>query len=111
MRELPGSWRAAAVAVLLAVTVAGLRARGTFSRTPDSALSGASRAVLVTALAVAEGFALIAFILLLAMARPRKSRRTTKSRPGGRPSRGGPRPSPYWRPWPSWSPRSRCSSP
>ena len=72
MRELPGSWRAAAVAVLLAVTVAGLRARGTFSRTPDSALSGASRAVLVTALAVAEGFALIAFILLLAMARPRK---------------------------------------
>jgi hypothetical protein len=72
MRELPGTWRAAAVAVLLAVTVAGLRARGTFSRTPDSALSGASRAFLLTTLAVAEGFALIAFILLLAMARPSK---------------------------------------
>jgi hypothetical protein len=86
MRELPGTsrastglsrtgvaWRVAAVAVLLAVTVAGLRARGAFSHTPQEALSGASRAVLVTALAVAEGIALVAFILVLAMARPQKN--------------------------------------
>jgi len=67
-----GAGRTAAVAVLLAVTAAGLRSRGAFSRVPDQALRGASGSVLATALIAAEGIALIAFILLLAMARPRR---------------------------------------
>jgi len=67
-----GAWRVAAVAVLLAVTAAGLRSHGTFSHAPDRALSGASGAVLATVLVAAEGVALIAFIVLLAMARPQR---------------------------------------
>lgn len=62
MRGLPGTsrtpagagraaaWRVAAVAVLLAVTTAGLRARGTSSHAPDRALAGAGGAVLATIL-------------------------------------------------------------
>lgn len=65
-----GARRVAAVAVLLAIAVVGLRARGTFSRTPDSAAAGASGTVLVIALAVAEGVAFVAFIVVLASARP-----------------------------------------
>ena len=67
-----GVGRTAAVAVLLAVAAAGLRSRGAFSRAPDEALRSASGAVLATALVAAEGIALIAFILLLALARPRR---------------------------------------
>ncbi len=62
----------AAVAVLLALAAVGLRARGTFSRTTDAAAAGASGAVLVTALAAAEGIAFIAFIVVLASARPQR---------------------------------------
>jgi hypothetical protein len=62
----------AAVAVLLAVTVVGFRAHGTFSHASGSALPGATGSVLVTALAVGEGIAVIAFILVFAMARPRR---------------------------------------
>jgi hypothetical protein len=64
------AWRVAAVAILLAVTVIGLRTHGTFSRTPNSAVAGANGALLVTLLAAGEGVALIAFILVLVMARP-----------------------------------------
>ena len=92
MRALPGTsrtparagrtdrtaaWRVAAVAVLLALTAAGLRSRGTFSHAPDRVLAGASGTVLATALAATEGVALVAFVLVLAMARPRR-----KPRPG-----------------------------
>ena len=87
MRGLPGTsrtrpragrtdrtatWRVAAVAILLALTAAGLRSRGTFSHAPDRALAGASGAVVATALTVTEGVALVAFVLVLAMARPRR---------------------------------------
>jgi len=87
MRALPGTsrtparagrtdrtaaWRVAAVAVLLALTAAGLRSRGAFSHAPDRVLAGASGTVLATALAVTEGVALVAFALVLMMARPRK---------------------------------------
>jgi hypothetical protein len=64
--------RVAAAGVLLGVTVIGLRARGTFSRTPDAAAAGASGTVLVTALAVAEGIALVAFIVVLVSVRPKR---------------------------------------
>jgi hypothetical protein len=67
-----GAWRVAAVAVLLAVTAAGLRSRGTFSHAPDRALAGASGAVLAAVLVAAECVALIAFVILLAMARPQR---------------------------------------
>ena len=87
MRALPGTsrtparagrtdrtaaWRVAAVAVLLALIAAGLRSRGAFSHAPDRVLAGASGTVLATALAVTEGVALVAFALVLMMARPRK---------------------------------------
>jgi len=62
--------RVAAVAVLLALAAVGLRAHGTFSRDISTADRAASGAVLATALAVAEGVGLVAFILVLAMARP-----------------------------------------
>jgi Domain of unknown function (DUF4129) len=64
--------RVAAVAILLALTAAGLRSRGTFSHAPDRALAGASGAVVATVLTVTEGVALVAFVLVLAMARPRR---------------------------------------
>jgi hypothetical protein len=69
-RTPAGPWRVAAVAVLLAVTVAGLRSRGPFSHAPDRALAGASGAVLAIVLGAAEGVALIAFVIVLAAARP-----------------------------------------
>ena len=86
MRALPGTsrtparagrtdrtaaWRVAVVAILLALTAAGLRSRGTFSHAPDRVLAGASGTVLAIALAVTEGVALVAFALVLVMARPR----------------------------------------
>jgi hypothetical protein len=49
-----------------------LRASGALSHKPNSVAAGASGAVLVTALAVAEGIAVIAFIGVLAMARPQR---------------------------------------
>jgi hypothetical protein len=81
MRDTPavsrsrGAWRVAAVAVLLAVTVIGLRAHGAFSHTPNSTAAGASGAVLVTVLAAGEGIAVIAFIVVLAMARPQREKK------------------------------------
>src|SRR6476469_2610111 len=105
MRALPGTsrtparagrtdrtaaWRVAAVAVLLALAAAGLRSRGTFSHAPDRVLAGASGTVLATALAVTEGVALVAFALVLVMARPRRQPRPDADEP--------PRP-----PFPGWA--------
>lgn len=107
MRALPGTsrtptgaggpdrtaaWRVAAVAVLLALTAAGLRSRGTFSHAPDRVLAGASGTVLAAALAATEGVALVAFALVLVMARPAGARR---GHPGTRPA---------WRSARAWRP-------
>jgi uncharacterized protein DUF4129 len=96
MRALPGTsrtptgagrtdrtapWRVAAVAVLLALTAAGLRSRGTFSHAPDRVLAGATGTVLATALAVTEGVALVAFALVLVMARPRRKPKPDEDEP------------------------------
>jgi hypothetical protein len=62
----------AVVAVLLAVTVTGLRARGTFAHGGNQTAAGASGAVLATALSAAEGLAVIAFIVVVASARPQR---------------------------------------
>src|SRR6266702_3987110 len=96
MRALPGTsrtparagrtgrtaaWRVAVVAVLLALTAAGLRSRGTFSHAPDRVLAGASGTVLATALAATEGVALVAFVLVLVMARPRRKPKLDEDEP------------------------------
>jgi hypothetical protein len=62
----------AAVAVLLVVTAVGLQARGTFARGQNQAVAGVSGAVLAIALSAAEGIAVIAFIVVLASARPQR---------------------------------------
>lgn len=62
----------AAVAVLLAVTVTGLRARGTFAHGANQTAAGASGAVLGIALSAAEGLAVIAFVIVVASARPQR---------------------------------------
>jgi len=53
------------------VAAAGLRARGTFSHTPDQAAAGPSGAALAIALSAAEGVAFIAFLVVLASIRYR----------------------------------------
>ena len=60
------------VAVLLAVAVTGLRARGTFAHGGNQTAAAASGAVLATVLSAAEGLAVIAFIVVLASARPQR---------------------------------------
>ena len=62
----------AAVAVLLAVTVTGLRARGTFAHGANQTAAGASGPVLAIALSAAEGLAVVAFLIVLAAARPQR---------------------------------------
>jgi Domain of unknown function (DUF4129) len=94
MRELPGlslapaggsrtggAGRVAAAAVLLAVTAAGLQARGTFTRGSNLAAAGASGAVLAIVLSAAEGVALIAFIVVLVSVRPRRPRKDEEEEP------------------------------
>ena len=76
-----GAWRVAAVAVLLAVTVAGLRAHGTFSRAAHSAAVGVTGSVLAVVLAAGEGIALVAFVLVLAMARPQRKQNPDTDEP------------------------------
>jgi hypothetical protein len=72
----------AAVAVLLAVTATGLRAWGTFSKGSNGTVRGASGAVLAIALSAAEGLAVIAFLVVLASARPqRKPKRDEDEEP------------------------------
>jgi Domain of unknown function (DUF4129) len=63
----------AAVAVLLVVTVTGLRARGAFARGPNQAVAGVSAAAAAIILSAAEGIAVIAFIIVLASARPQRT--------------------------------------
>jgi len=85
MREMPGrspgsavagrtggATRVAVVAVLLAVAVAGLRAHGTFSRAAHSAAEGVTGSLLGLLVATGEGIAVVAFIVVLAMARPER---------------------------------------
>jgi hypothetical protein len=62
----------AAVAVLLVVTAVGLQARGTFARGQNQAVVGVSGAALAIALSAAEGIAVIAFLIVLASARPQR---------------------------------------
>jgi hypothetical protein len=62
----------AVAAVLLAVTVTGLRARGAFAHGGNQTAAGASGVVLATVLSAAEGLAVIAFIVVLASARPQR---------------------------------------
>ncbi len=69
-----GARRVAAVAVLLAVTVAGLRAHGTFSRAAHSAAVGVAGSLLAVLLSAGEGIALVAFVIVLAMARPQRQK-------------------------------------
>jgi Domain of unknown function (DUF4129) len=76
-----GTWRVAAVAVLLAVTVVGLRAHGTFSRAAHSAAASATGSVLAVLLSAGEGVALIAFIIVLAMARPQRQKNLATDEP------------------------------
>jgi hypothetical protein len=72
----------AAVAVLLAVTVTGLQARGTFARGPNQAAIGVSSAAAAIILSAAEGIAVIAFLIVLASARPqRKPKREEEDEP------------------------------
>jgi heme/copper-type cytochrome/quinol oxidase subunit 2 len=62
----------AAVAVLLAVTAIGLRARGLLPHASNQTAAGASGTVLAIALSAAEGLAVIAFLVVLAAARPQR---------------------------------------
>jgi hypothetical protein len=75
-----GARRVAAVAVLLAVTVAGLRAHGTFSRAAHTA-PAAVASPLAILLATGEGIALVAFVIVLAMARPQRKKNPDTDEP------------------------------
>jgi hypothetical protein len=94
MREMPGrspgsavagrtggATRVAVVAVLLAVAVAGLRAHGTFSRAAHSAADGVTGSLLGILVATGEGIAVVAFIVVLAMARPARKKHDTEEPP------------------------------
>lgn len=61
--------RATAVAVLLAVAAVGLRSRGVFSHAGNATATAFSGSTLAIALAVTEGVALVAFIVVLVSAR------------------------------------------
>ena len=76
-----GATRVAVVAVLLAVAVAGLRAHGTFSRAAHSAAAGAIASPLAVLLATGEGIALVAFVIVLAMARPQRKKNPDTDEP------------------------------
>jgi len=80
-RKTAEAWRVAAVAVLLAVMAAGLRARGVFSNGSNPATVGAGGAVLATALYAAEGLAFVAFIVVLVSARPQRKPKSDDTEP------------------------------
>jgi len=61
--------RATAVAVLLAVAAVGLRSRGVFSHAGNATATAISGSTLAITLAVTEGVALVAFIVVLVSAR------------------------------------------
>ena len=88
-RRTAEAWRVAAVAVLLAVMAAGLRARGVVSTGSNLTTLGASGPALATALYAAEGVAFVAFIIVLASARPQRRSKGDETEP--------PRPAlPWW---------------
>jgi hypothetical protein len=62
----------AAVAVLVVAAVAGLRAGGVFSHAPQPGAAGLAGTALVTALTAGETLAFIAFIVVVALARPQR---------------------------------------
>jgi Domain of unknown function (DUF4129) len=66
--------RVAAVAALLAVAAIGLRARGAFSHAANAAATAISGGALAVTLAVTEGVALVAFIVVLVSARRQHER-------------------------------------
>lgn len=66
---LAGARRAAAVTVLLAVAAVGLRARGVFSHAANATATAITGGTLAITLAVTEGVALVAFIVVLVSAR------------------------------------------
>ncbi len=76
-----GATRVAVVAVLLAVAVAGLRAHGTFSRAAHSAAEGVTGSLLGILVATGEGIAVVAFIVVLTMARPERKKGYTEEPP------------------------------
>jgi len=76
-----GATRVAAVAVLLAVTVAGLRAHGTFSRAAHSAAAGVTGSAVGILVATGEGIAVVAFIVMLVMARPERKKNPDTDEP------------------------------
>ena len=76
-----GARRVTAVVVLLAVTVVGLRAHGTFSRAAHTAAAGVTGSLLAILLAGGEGIALIAFVVVLAMARPQQKKKPDDEEP------------------------------
>src|SRR5579863_7707998 len=76
-----GAARVAVVAVLLAVTVAGLRAHGTFSRAAHSAAAGVTGSLLAILLATGEGIAVVAFIIVLVMGRPERRKNPDTDEP------------------------------
>jgi len=80
-RRTAEAWRVAAVAVLLAVMAAGLRARGTFSHASNPTTVGSSGAVLAVALYAAEGVAFVAFIVVLVSARPQRKPKRDETEP------------------------------
>jgi hypothetical protein len=80
-RRAAEAWRVAAVAILLAVMAAGLRARGTFANGSNPAAVGASGSVLATALYAAEGLAVVAFTVLLVSARPQRKPKRDEAEP------------------------------
>lgn len=61
-----------AVAVLLALAVAGLAASGPFSRASQPQAAGLTGTALVASLSAAEGIAFVAFLVVLASARPQR---------------------------------------
>jgi uncharacterized protein DUF4129 len=80
-RRTAEAWRVAAVAVLLAVMAAGLRARGIFSNGSNPATEGPTGAVLAAALYAAEGVALVTFIAVLVSARPQRKPKRDETEP------------------------------
>jgi len=88
----PAAARTATVAVLLAVAVIGLRARGAFSHQAGAALANAGGQVIGSVFAVAEGAGLVACVIVFALVpwRPRRRKPEDEAQEQWRP------PLPWW---------------
>jgi hypothetical protein len=93
MTDKAAAARTAVVAVLLAVTAAGLQARGAFSHQGSSALATAGRRVISGAFGVAEGAGLVACVVVLALIMPGLRRHKHEAEAGDRRRRP---PVPWW---------------